>query len=468
MIKITNINKRLLAMGTAFLMTTSFAGCSKNEKVESEETTTTATITQVTTAPVTELENIIKEVVTEKEVEETVYTGHDCNCECCKKVDEKTEETTVVTTVAPVVTEELVTTTKEVTTEAPVTTTKETTTEAPATTTTKTTTKAPVATESSVSYVEIDMQRFEMLTENLKYELDKHGIVKSMNKKFTKQDLYSTVYIYNIDFIDDSLKQELINKGYIAEDAATLLVDAASVRDAITTFNQTRLKLNTNLDEICFALNYLKDDEQVHYELSDDEGIYSFYDYNSTNKVNYRVTEKIKELDLDEYYEARDKYLSKHDINQTVVGFISTADDTPKEFVGIKSYQIEDFVDISVAINDREAKSNVYTSLKLAVKASLDNSKAVNSLNDYSNFHSGDKENTNLTDCGAGPTFAINTNIYAFSVFMGQNEYKNLQYFAKDAKQYEQIKKRYNIIVEDSQLLNDVVRIHEECKQYTR
>lgn len=467
MIKITNINKRFLAMGTAFLMSTSLAGCSKNEKVEPEETTTTATITQVTTTPVTELEEIITTTVTEKQSEETkceqiVYVECDCTC-----VNEKTEETTVITTEAPI------TTTVPVTTTAPVTTTKQATTEAPVTTTTKATTTSPVTTAAtteapSISYEEIDMVRFEELVVNLEKELNRHGIVKSMNKKFTKQDLYSTVYIYNIDFIDEVLKQELINKGYIAEDAATVLVDAASVRDAITTFNQTRLKLNTNLDEICFALNYFKSDEQVHYELSDDEGIYSFYDYNSTNKVQNRVTEKIKELDLDEYYEARDKHNSKHAINQTVVGFIATSDDTPKEFVGIKSYQIEDFVDISVAVNDSETKANVYKSLKLSVNASLDNTKAVNCLNDFSNFHIGDKQHTNLTDCGAGATFAINTNIYAYSVFMGQNEYKNLQYFAKDAEQYEQIKKRYNIIVEDSQLLNDVVRIHEECKQYTK
>lgn len=318
------------------------------------------------------------------------------------------------------------------------------------------------------AYKDIDLARFEELTQNLVDEYNRVGLVKSKGKKYTKADLYGTVYSYNIDDIDEDVKQQLIDKNYIADDSA-VFVDSASPRDAVMTDTITKSNLNTNMDEIYFGLNYFKNDEAIFYQLLDNEGIYNNYDYNSTIKIFNRVTEKLKTLDMDEYFEMRNKYLKKHPINTSLVKFISHSDDVPAEFIGINSYQLEDFVDISVAINDPEARQNVQKTLQYVVDASLDNSKSFNSLVNFSNFCMEDKEHTSLTDCGAGATFAMNTYIYAYSEFLGNNPYKNLQGFAKDEEQYEQMKIRYNRIVNDSQDISDVVRIHESCsKQLTK
>lgn len=502
------ISKRGVALLTAGGLTVTLFSCcsSKNKHGNNNEVdnTETTTIIETTEKPieteetiVTTIESIMSKVTTTPMVEEpeevtTTVVDNDA-------VIYANETVTTVTEAEPVAT-----TTKVETTAAPIVTTVAQTTKAPVTTTVVTT-EAPVVANAMANqeyaYKDIDLARFEELTQNLVDEFKRVGLVKAKGKKYTKADLYSTVYCYNCDYIDEDLKQQLIAKNYIADDVASVLVDAASPRDAIMTDTETKAILNTNLDEVYFGLNYFKNDETVFFQMFETEisegmseeeimrtlifgpdffniyntetesvtAIYNVYDYNSTNKVHNRVTEKLKTIDMDEYFEMRDRYLKKHPINTSAVKFASHSDDVPKQFIGIDSYQFDDFVDISVAINDPEARDNVKKTLGLVFEGSFDNSRSVNSLNNFSNFYMGDKQHTSLTDCGAGATFAMNTYIYAYSDFLGKNPYKNLQGFAKDEHQYEQIKLRYNRIVNDSQELNDVVRVYESCsKQLTR
>lgn len=492
-----------LSLGVGICLVKSAKDEDNSKKNSNTETTT---IIETTEKPieteetiVTTIESIMSEVTTTPMVEEpeeitTTVVNNDA-------VIYANETVTTITETEPTVT-----TTKVETTAAPIVTTVAQTTKAPVTTTVATT-KAPVVATAMANqvqeyaYKDIDLVRFEELTQNLVDEFNRVGLVKAKGQKYTKADLYSTVYCYNCDYIDEDLKQQLIAKNYIADDVASVLVDAASPRDAIMTDTETKAILNTNLDEVYFGLNYFKNDETVFFQMFETEisegmseeeimrtlifgpdffniyntetesvtAIYNVYDYNSTNKVHNRVTEKLKTIDMDEYFEMRDRYLKKHPINTSAVKFASHSDDVPKQFIGIDSYQFDDFVDISVAINDPEARDNVKKTLGLVFEGSFDNSRSVNSLNNFSNFYMGDKQHTSLTDCGAGATFAMNTYIYAYSDFLGKNPYKNLQGFAKDEHQYEQIKLRYNRIVNDSQELNDVVRVYESCsKQLTR
>ncbi len=483
---IENPNKlRNILIGGGVALSIGFVGfgigvvsSSKEDNKENSNSETTTKIIETTEKPI-ETEETIAQTIEEimsaetstvttvpavEEQEEITTTPIICD----DAVIYANETTTTVATTEPVVT----TTKEEITTTAPIVTTLAQTTKAPVVTT-----AAPVQTTVTTSqvqeyaYKDIDLARFEELTQNLVDEFSRLGLVKAKGKKYTKEDLYSIVYACNCDDIDEDVKQELIDKNYLADDSASVFVDAASSRDVVMTDTGTKSILNTNIDEIYFGLNYFKDDEDVFYQMFDDEAQYDIYDYNSTNKVRNRITEKLKTLDMDEYYEARNQYYGnlKRKINMPVCKFIANSDNAPKEFIGRNSYQLEDFVDISVAINDPEAKKNVQQTLKLIVDASLDNSKAVNSLNSFSNFYMGDKQHTSLTDCGAGATFAMNIYIYAYSDFLAKNPFKTLQGFAKDEEQYEQMKIRYNRIVNDSQELNDVVRIFDSCsKQLTK
>lgn len=492
------INKsKLYALLLAGGMATSFTACNQEkqndnqEPINSDNNTEITEIEETTKTTVTTIESIKSAIVTsegkveleEKGAEEIVSEtsvpanrvnidgddAHNVYVESANEVNIYYGTDEYCDTDVNLVTENVEHT--ETTKATQVQTTAQTTV-APVQTTAQTTT-TPVQTTVTTSqvqeyaYKDIDLARFEELTQNLVDEFNRVGLVKAKGKNYTKADLYSTVYSYNCDYIDEDLKQQLIDKNYISDDVASVLVDAASPRDAIMTDTETKAILNTNIDEIYFGLNYFKDDEDVFYQMFDDEAQYDIYDYNSTNKVRNRITEKLKTLDIDEYYEARNHYYGnlKKEINMPVCKFIANSDNAPKEFIGRNSYQLEDFVDISVAINDPEAKKNVQQTLKLIVDASLDNSKAVNSLNSFSNFYMGDKQHTTLTDCGAGATFAMNTYIYAYSDFLAKNPYKNLQGFAKDEEQYKQMKLRYDRIANDSQELNDVVRIFDSCSR---
>lgn len=505
------VNKKLLAILVASGISTSFAGCSNTKDSNEKETVSADTVTSMevtsSTTLSTELDSEILDTIVSKEYTEktrdnekgvfvngnendynfyvesgNVYIyGDDLepNYETETSKSSVVKET-VVTTVPTTVKEAVVTTVPTTTKEAIVTTVPTTTKEAVVTTvptTVKETTVTTKETEMTGKYSnkEIDLNRFEELTDNLYVELKSHNIVKSSGKLFTRADLYSTVYIYNIDFISDELKQTLIDRGYIPDDASTLMVDAASVRDAITTYNQSRMILNTNIDEVLFAMQYLGYTEKEMIRSFDGEllEIDVTYDYNPTNKVKDRAINKIRALDIDEYYDLKNEFDAKYPINATAIAYFNTTDNKSevlrKDQLGVTSYEMDDFVDISVAVNDKEAKENVYKSLKISVNASLDNTKAVKTLNDFSNFYMGDKTCTTLTDCGAGATFAINTNALAYSRFMGYNVYKNLRGFTTSKEKYEQVKVRFKILEETCQELNDVMKIHESCNiQYKK
>lgn len=501
------LNKRLLAVLVAGGISTTFVGCSGNndekEEVSVDSITSFDTVdstssiddvieetTMVVTSSETTLENITDEdgkkgvFVNGSENDYNFYVEsgnvyiYGDGVEPNYEVESSTTKEAVVTTV-PSVKEESIVTTVVTTHKEPVVTTTTTSKKEVAETTKKETTVTTKSSETVKTgkyvYTEMDLNNFEQLTDSLYKELKCHNIVKSSGKLFTKAELYSTVYIYNIDFISEDLKQTLINRGYIPDDAATLMVDAASVRDAITTYNQSRMILNTNIDETLFAIKYLGYTEQEIIDSYTDElvALDVTYDYNPTNKVKDRAINKIRELDIDNYYKLKNDFDSKYSIDTSMIAYFNTTDNKnevlKKDQLNVMSYEINDFVDISVAVYDEEAKQNVYNSLKISVNASLDNTKAIKTLNNFSNFYMGDKTCTTLTDCGAGATFAISTNALAYSRFMGYNVYKNLRGFANSKEQYEQVKTRFKIMEESCQELNDVMKIHEGCNiQYTK
>ena len=498
------LNQRLLAVLVAGGISTTFAGCSNNSNGEEKESTSVNSITsddsinsmtsidtliEETTSVVTSNKTTLKNVTDEDGKKGVFVNGseNDYNfyvesgnvyiygdgIEPNYEIESSTIKEPVVTTV-PNENEEFIVTTVVTTKEEPVVTT--------ATTSKTNTVENTVTTKNTETiktgkyiYTEMDLNTFEQLTDSLYKELKCYNIVKSSGKLFTKADLYSTVYIYNIDFITEDLKQTLIDRGYIPDDATTLMVDAASVRDAITTYNQSRMILNTNIDETLFAIKYLgyTEEEIINSYTEELVAVEVTYDYNPTNKVKDRAINRIRKLDIDDYYKLKNEFDSKYTIDTPMIAYFNTTDNKnevlKKDQLNVMSYEINDFVDISVAIYDEEAKQNVYNSLKMSVNASLDNTKAIKTLNNFSNFYIGDKTCTTLTDCGAGATYAISTNALAYSKFMGYNVYKNLRGFADSKDQYEQVKTRFKIMEESCQELNDVMKVHEGCNiQYTK
>lgn len=503
------LNQRLLAVLVAGGISTTLVGCSNSSNSEEKGSTSVDSITsfdtidstssidtliEETTSVVTSSETTLKNVTDEDGkkgifvngsendnnfyIESGIVNIYGNGVEPNYEIESSTTKETVVTTV-PNVKEESIVTTVVTTKEEPVVTTTTTSRKKTEKTTKKETTVTTKNTETIKTgkyvYTEIDLNAFEQLTDSLYKELKCHNIVKSSGKLFTKADLYSTVYIYNIDFITEDLKQTLIDRGYIPDDAATLMVDAASVRDAITTYNQSRMILNTNIDETLFAIKYLgyTEDEIIDSYTEELVAVEATYDYNPTGKVKDRAINRIRKLAIDDYYKLKNEFDSKYTIDTPMIAYFNTTDNKEevlkKDQLGVMSYEINDFVDISVAVYDEEAKQNVYNSLKMSVNASLDNTKAIKTLNNFSNFYIGDKTCTTLTDCGAGATFAISTNALAYSRFMGYNVYKNLRGFANSREQYEQVKARFNIMEESCQELNDVMKAHEGCNiQYTK
>lgn len=503
------LNQRLLAVLVAGGISTTLVGCSNGSNSEEKESTSADSITsfdtidstgsidtliEETTSVVTSSETTLKQVTAEDGKKGVFVDGSENNnnfyiesgivniygndVEPNYEIESSTTKEPVVTTV-PNVKEESIVTTVVTTKEEPVVTTTTISTKNAEKTAKKETTVTTKNTETIKTgkyvYTEMDLNTFEQLTDSLYKELKCHNIVKSSGKLFTKTDLYSTVYIYNIDFITKDLKQTLIDRGYIPDDAATLMVDAASVRDAITTYNQSRMILNTNIDETLFAIKYLGYTEEEIIDSYTEElvAVEVTYDYNPTGKVKDRAINRIRKLDIDDYYKLKNEFDSKYTIDTPMIAYFNTTDNKnevlKKDQLNVMSYEINDFVDISVAVYDEEAKQNVYNSLKMSVNASLDNTKAIKTLNNFSNFYIGDKTCTTLTDCGAGATFAISTNALAYSRFMGYNVYKNLRGFADSKDQYEQVKTRFKIMEESCQELNDVMKVHEGCNiQYTK
>lgn len=511
------LNQRLLAVLVAGGISTTLVGCSNSSNSEEKESTSVDSITSFdtigstssidtlieettkeTTSVVTSSETTLKSVTDEDGkkgifvngsendnnfyIESGIVNIYGNGVEPNYEIESSTTKEPVVTTV-PNVKEESIVTTVVTTKEEPVVTTTTTSRKKTEKTTKKETTVTTKNTETIKTgkyvYTEMDLNAFEQLTDSLYKELKCYNVVKSSGKLFTKADLYSTVYIYNIDFISEDLKQTLIDRGYIPDDVATLMVDANSVQAAISSYNQSRMTLNTNIDETLFAMEYLgyteKEIINEFIDLYNEEpvAVEVTYDYNPTGKVKDRAINRIRKLDIDDYYKLKNEFDSKNTIDTPMIAYFNTTDNKEvalrKDQLGVMSYEINDFVDISVAVYDEEAKQNVYNSLKMSVDASLDNTKAIKTLNNFSNFYMGDKTCTTLTDCGAGATYAISTNALAYSTFMGYNAYKNLRGFADSKEQYEQVKARFKIMEESCVDLANVMKVHEGCNiQYTK
>lgn len=466
----------------AFVVVSGFGGFGiaklldeKDNDNNKENSNTETTIIETTEKPleteetiVTTIESIMSEVTTTPMVEEpekitTTVVNNDA-------VIYANETVTTITETEPTVT-----TTKVETTAAPIVTTVAQTTKVPVTTTVATT-KAPVVANAmeiqAQKYVdkEIDLVRFEELSQNLLDELNEKKILKNAGTKFKKEDMYSIVYIVNIENISNGLKSILIENGYIADDIETILTDSFIVEDVISTHNVSRLIWNTSMDEIFFGLDYFKDDPSVYFELIDDEGVYIGYNTNADNKFHTNVTDKLDSLSTETYFTARDKYYRKSQSNKRLIKYYNEGEHSyRRELEGVSSFEIEDFVDISVAIHDKEAQKNVRKSLEITVEASLNNDIASKNLQNLYFFGIENQSSTSLAHCGVGADYAINENIDNFVKCLTDSQYKSLRGYSHDADEYKKILTRVKTLCETANELNNVVRIHEKCdKQLTR
>ncbi len=451
----------------------------KDVNKENTNSETTTTIIETTEKPIETEETIaqtIKDIMSEEtsvvttveEPEEITTTPIICD----DAVIYANETTTTVATTEPVVT----TTKEEITTTAPIVTTVAQTTKAPVVTTVQETTKAPVVTAKieiqAEKYVDkdIDLVRFEELSQNLLDELNEKKVLKSAGTRFRKKDMYSTVYIVNIENISNELKSTLIEQGYIADDIETILTDSFVVEDAISTYNLSRLIWNTSMDEVFFGLNYFKDDPSVYFELIDDEGVYIGYNTNADNKFHTNVTDKLDSLSTETYFAARDKYYSKSQSTKRLIKYYNEGKHSNRrELEGVSSFELENFIDYSVAIHDVEAQKNVRKSLEITVEASLNNDIASKNLQNLYFFGIENQSSTSLAHCGAGADYAINENIDNFVKCLTDSQYKSLRGYAHDADEYKKILTRVKTLCETANELNNVVRIHEKCdKQLTK
>lgn len=410
------------------------------------------------------------------ETEETIVTTIENIIEEGKKVQVETVpvETPMVSVVTETTKASVVTTVQE-TTKAPVVTTVAQTTKAPVVTTATQTTKETAVTtmaNQTQKYVDkdIDLARFEKLSQYLLDELNRKKVLKSAGTKFKKEDMYSTVYIINIENISNELKSTLIQQGYIADDIETIITDSFVVEDAISAHNLSRLVWNTRMDEIFFGLDYFKDDPSVYFELTDDEATYRGYNTNADNKFHTNVTDKLDSLSTETYFTARDKYYNKLKSKKRLIKFYNEVEHSDRsELEGVTSFELADFVDYSVAIHDVEAKKNVKKSLKITVEASLDNDIASKNLQNLYFFGIENQSSTSLAHCGAGADYAINENIDNFIKCLTDSQYKSLRGYANDADEYKKILTRVRTLCETANEINNVVRIHESCsKQLTK
>ena len=452
------LNKRLLAVLVAGGMSTSFAGCSSNDN-EEKEVINSDTITSIETmvSSTIEEENLATETIVNSET--VITTTNDCkdivDSEGKKGVFVNGNENDYnfyvesgnVYIYGNDVEPNFVTEITELQTSAPET------------------TKVPETTKTP----ELSLTRFEELSQSLLDELNRNGIVKLGGVRFTRKDMYSMTYILNIEFISEELKSTLISNGYIADDIETILVDAFQIKDVITTHNLSRLKWNTTVDEMYFGLDYFKNDPTVCYTTRINgetvDIVYQNYNTNSKNGYNTNVTDKLDSLSTDEYFTAREKFYSTLKAKNKVINFYTDNKRTENsvDFGRVTEFNINDFADYSVAINDLEAKSYVRKSLELTVNASLNNEEAYKTLANLYFFEIENQSGTTIAHCGAGADYAISKNIETYLSSLTLNEFKSLRGYTKNKEDYKQaltMTKQLSDYVLD---LQNIVRVHESC-----
>lgn len=452
-----------------------------NDSKENTNSDVTTKIIETTEKPIETEETIITTIKNIIEEGKTVPV---------ETVPAETSKMSVET--APVETPKVsVVTTVEKITEAPVVTTVAETTKAPVVTTVaQTISVEPVQVASNQINNVITEKKFVEMSKLLLKEINSKvtirgtRIVKSSGVKFELSDMYSLVYIMNIDYIDDNLKQTLIEKGYISLDFNTNVVNAFPLMEAIQADYQSKLNLNVSVDEMLCGYCYNNEDLQVNAKgyvngefqgdvskefaiylakyfgilttnVDDSNGYYyDDYFFNNPNKLKSSAIAKLSDLSNNEYFEMMEKCHEKYPK-------ISSA--SVAQFLDYNNFEEESFVNLGVALFDSTAQKNLNETIRLAVEGSIDNSKASKNLKNMYFWEISNKSDTTIQDCGAGFKFVNNLYVGGYINFMNYNLYKSSRAYAFDEKEYELIKKRIAYLTETVGEFNDAASVHNQC-----
>lgn len=326
-----------------------------------------------------------------------------------------------------------------------------------------------------------DLKQFEQLTSNLSKELISKNIESESGRSFTKADLYPYVYLQNMDFITDDLKNTLINKGYIATEIEKTIVAALSVEDAIKGHNITLAFLNGKTTELHFGLEKVgnKNKKMVNKEK---ETLYynKIQAFNDTPFLKNRTTYKLMDLyknNLDKYSKDFNAYRAAHPEyeDETVIEYYNKKEDKKAlqnleksikiKAVGVKEYTEKDFVNISVSVYDETAKKVTNQAFKKYVAVSKDNDLLRPTIESYLKDYNTSKV---LDTYGVGADYSVNLYTKTLFELVDSNDfYTNYAYsLAKSNSDYKKFRKT---VEEYGDYANDVSAqvIEFKNKSYT-
>ncbi len=326
-----------------------------------------------------------------------------------------------------------------------------------------------------------DIKQFEQLTENLSKELKSKNIESEKGRSFEKADLYPFVYLQNIDFVTDDLKNSLVDKGYISTEIEKTIVAAFSVEDAIKGHNLTLATLNGKTTELHFGLDTVgnktkkvvnKEGETLYYK--------KILTFNDTpfvkNRTTYKLIDKY-ENNLEQYTKDFNSYRKKHESyeNETIIAYLNKKEDKKAlqnleksikiKAVGVEEYEEKDFVNTSVSVFDQTTKKLTNQAFKNYVAVSKNNDELRLSVEKYAKDYSTEKI---LHTYGVGADYSVN--LYAktmYELIDNNVYYTNYAYsLSKDNKDYKKFRKYVAMLEEGSCNLQPEVDYYKS-KSYT-
>jgi hypothetical protein len=256
------------------------------------------------------------------------------------------------------------------------------------------------ASTNKAEYIK-SVKEFETLATNMVKELKAKKVRKSNGEYFKLNDVYSFVYTINIDNIEESVVEVLIEKDYIGDKFSVVEDDNEGVMEAIFNDTATKLNYNTTMNESEFACYLFNSDSS----------------YDAIVKMN-----KYVEKSPSEYFLKRDKYYRNANLDV----------ETAWEHFEMKKYEKEDIVDLSVAMKDTEAKANIKKLIKLVWDATENEEKTFKNVQNITSHLIGSTKSTDIAECGAGFDYLAYLYIYALKLHLEYNPYKTLAGFARD------------------------------------
>lgn len=432
----------------------------KDNDNNKENSNTETTIIETTEKPieteetiVTTIESIMSEVTTTPMVDEpeevtTTVANSDA-------VIYANETVTTVTEAEPVVTTTKVETTVAQTTKAPITTTVATT-KAPVVATAQ---EKAIDTQVKVGMTEQDFDNFTqaLINEiNSKVTINGKRISNNSKKMFDISDVYTCVYLFNIDVIDDELKQTLMAKYPVIRTLEESLIDSYDIIDPVGTDFESKLALNTQIDELKFAGDYFSGDPNVYWTDNKDADYFA----NDPQKRSTHIITRLSDIDDDEYFELRRNYYAK---NENSDWFKGSKNISVGSLDGFNKFERCDVVDFSVAFYDKNAAKSLQKLIDIMFEASNDNSKNYETLQDIYNFCNHNSNSTSIEHCGVGFEYAANVYIEGFRRYIFDNPYRTGRSSAYDVTEWGKMKRMGAYIQESAADLSNLNRLYNEC-----